>query len=207
METTLGFPSILPRILLICGIAAAILYALADVLGIFLKPGYNFISQTTSLLTAPGAESRQYMLVFTIAADLVLVAFAIGVWMTGSGNGAQRVMAVFIAVNAVSALIGLAFFPMHPDEATTSPANRLNLIFMATSMFCFVLAIIFGIPANANWLRWVSLGIILFFIVATVVGLILPRPHGPTIGLQERIMTYIYLSWLVMQALVLLRDT
>lgn len=207
METTLGFPNALPRILLMCGIAAALLYALADLLGILLKPGYNFISETAGLLTAPGSPSRPYVLAINLAADFVLVAFAIGLWMTGNSNWAQRVMAVFIAVNALTALIALPFFPMHPDEAATSQANRLNVIFMATSMFCFVLAIIFGIPANHNWLRWVSLGIILFFIIATVIGLIIPRLHGPTTGVQERSMMYLYLAWLVMQSLVLLKNT
>jgi hypothetical protein len=207
METSLGFPNALPRILLMCGIAAAVLYALADLLGIFLKPGYNFISETAGLLTAPASPSRPYVLAINVVADLILLAFVIGLWMTGGGNWAQRVMAVFIAVNALTALVALVFFPMHPDEAVTSQANRLNVIFMAASMFCFVLAIIFGIPANHNWLRWVSLGIILFFIIATVIGLIIPRLHGPTIGIQERTMMYFYLAWLVMQSLVLLKGT
>lgn len=194
------------KFLLTCGIFAAFLYEIADFLGIFLLHGYNFISETAGLTTAPGAFSRPYVLAVNILADLVLIGFAFGVWLTGAGNWAQRVMAVFIAANALFALVALAFYPMHPEEAASSPANRLNVILMASSMLCFVLAIIFGIPANHNWLRYVSLGIILFFLVATVIGLIIPRTHGPTTGIQERTMIFFYLAWLIMQSLVLLSD-
>lgn len=192
------------KILLACGIFAAFLYEIADFLGIFLTTGYNFVSDTAGLTTATGAFSRPYVLAVSILADLVLIGFAAGVWLTGEGNWPQRVMAAFIAANAIFALLGLAFFPMHPDQAVTSRANQLNTVVMAMSMFCFVLAIIFGIPANHNWLRYVSLGIILFFVAATIIGLILPRPHGPTTGIQERTMVVFYLAWLIMQALVLI---
>lgn len=205
MEPSLGFPHGVLRILLSCGIAASLLYVIADILGILTKPGYNFFSDTAGLLSAPGAVSRPYVVTFDILADLVLIAFAVGVWVNAGDNWAQRMMAVFIAANALFALVGLAFFPMHPDEAVSSQANKLNVIFMATSMFCFVLAIVFGIPANHNWLRWVSFGIVLFFLIATVIGLIIPRPQGQSIGLQERTMMYFYLSWLIMQSMVLLK--
>jgi len=204
METSFGLSNGLIRNLLTCGIIAAFLYETADFLGIFLLTGYNFISDTAGLTTAPGAFSRPFVLAVSILADLVLIGFAVGVWLTGAGNWAQRVMAVFITANALFALAGLAFFPMHPEEAVTSQANRLNTVVMAMSMFSFVLAIIFGIPANHNWLRYVSLAIILFFLVATVIGLVLPRPHGPTTGIQERTMIIFYLAWLIMQSLVLL---
>lgn len=207
METSIGVSNGLLKILLSCGIVAAFLYVIADILGIFIKPGYNFFSETAGLLSAPGTVSRPYVVTFDILADLVLIAFAAGVWITAGGNWAQRVMALFMAANALFALVGVAFFPMHPDEATSSQANKLNVIFMASSMFGFVLAILFGIPANHNWLRWVSLSIIEFYIVATVIGLIIPRLHGPTIGIQERTMTYTYLAWLFLQSLVLLQTT
>ena len=204
-------PNLILKVLLTCGILAALIFALADILAGLLTKGYRFDSQSASELSASGAPTRPLVIPLNLAANLLLMAFAIGVWLSAHENWAMRLMAVFIAINALFSILGFAFFPLHPAEPANSQANRLNTISMAVSMFAFVLAIVFGAVANHNWFRTFSLGIILLYVVGTVVGLRLrgsPAQDGNTVsrvGVQERTMIYSWLLWLILQAIVLLR--
>ncbi len=82
---------------------------------------------------------------------------------------------------------------------------------MALGMVLFLLAIAFGAAAFHGWFRVFSLGILLAYVVLTVVGLLIRRPSlpsgeaMPTVGIQERTMMYSYLLWVAVLSLVLLR--
>ena len=89
--------------------------------------------------------------------------------------------------------------------------NKLNVIFMFISVLFYLMAISTGIFANRNWLRYVSLGIILLYIVLFVLGTSIGKnrlsffgEHGPLVGVQERTMIYTWVIWLVLQAVVLM---
>lgn len=210
MDTSVGLPPALLKVLLSCGIIAALLGIGTDMIAGMIKPGYRFDTQSASILHAFGSPTRPYVLPFLIASQILMIAFAVGVWFAADQNWVMRVTAGLIAGNAVFAMTALLFFPMHPGEAMNTDANKLNVVFMGISVLLFFLAIGFGAAANRNWFRYFSIGIILMFFVVDILALRGVRPAlggapGPLVGIQERAMGYGDLIWLAFQAIVLLR--
>jgi hypothetical protein len=210
METSVGLPNMLLKVLLACGILASLLNGGTDILAGLLKPGYRFDSQSASILSAFGTTTRPYVLPLNITTGFLLMAFAVGVWFSVDHNWVLRVMACLLAGNAVFAMIACVFFPRHPDEAVNTYANKMNVIFMGISVILFFLAISFGAAANHNWYRYFSIGILLIFLVGGILATMGTKPalggaRGPLVGVQERTMIYGELLWLALQAVVLLR--
>jgi len=210
METSVGLSTVLHKVLLSCGIIAAVLGAVTDIVAGLMKPGYRSDTQSASILSAFGITTRPYVLPFIVTANTLMIAFAVGVWFSADHNWVMRVTAGLIAGNAVFATIAFLFFPMHPDEAMNTYANRLNVIFMGISVLLFFLAIGFGAAANHTWFRYFSIGMILIFFVVDILALRGVKPAlggapGPLVGVQERTMMYGDLLWLALQAVVLLR--
>lgn len=185
------------KYLLICGILAPIFFIGTDVIAGILYQGYNFIDQSISELSAIGAPTRSLVVPLNILYNVLLIAFVLGVWISADQNRLLRVTAVMILGNVVITLIW-AFFPMQLGETV----SILNVILGAVSMIFFLLAIGFGAAAYRNWFRFYSVGILVIFLVLTIFGLMAATHH---IGVQERIMTYSYVLWLVVLSIVLLR--
>lgn len=212
MESSLNMSNQLRTIFLFFGILSAIIYAASDIIFGLIKPGYRFDSQSASALSAFGTPTRLGVVIVNLIASLFLIAFAAGVWMSAGQYGVLlRVMALLIVGNAIFSIIAITFFPVHLDEPMNSPANKLNVILMFTSVVLFIGAICTGIFAYRNWFRFVSLAIILIFVLLTIVGIIVSRnkfvvfgEHGPSVGIQERTMIYSWLLWIALQAIVLL---
>ena len=208
METSAGLPQLLQKVLLSCGILSALVFAGTDIVAGLMRAGYRFDSQSASLLSAFGSPTRRFVLPLNIAADLFLIAFAVGAWLSADNPWMMRVTAGLLAGNALFSLSAVAFFPMHPDEPIKSSANSMNVILMAISVVLFVLAICFGAAANRNWFRYFSIGIIVIFAGGILAALaIKPAAGGQSgsmVGAQERTMMYLELLWLALQAGVLL---
>lgn len=210
METSVGLPAMLHKSLLICGIIAALLFGGTDIIAGLLKPGYRFDTQSASILSAFGTSTRPYVLPLIITSNILMIAFSVGVWFSADKNWVLRVTASLLAGNAIFAMIAFLFFPMHPDEAVNTNANKMNVIFMGISVLLFFLAIIFGAAANHNWFRYFSIGIILVFFVVDILATWGRKPTlggapGPLVGVQERTMMYGELLWMALQAVVLLQ--
>ena len=210
METTIGLPNLLQRILLACGILAALLYAGTDILAGLLKTGYRFDTQSAGVLSAIGSSTRPLVLPLNITAGALMIAFAVGAWFSAGQNWAVRVMACLLAGNALLSMVAVAFFPWRLEEAANSPANTMNVVLMAPAVVLFVLALGFGAAGNQNWFRWFSIGILLLFLVGFILGMLAAklapgRNPGSLVGVQERSMIYTEMLWMALQAILLLR--
>ena len=210
METSLGAPGTLIKVLLTCGILAALIYCGTDILAGLLTPGYRFDSQSASVLSGSGIRTRSFMLPLDFLAGILMIAFAAGVWSSAGQNWVLRVMAGLLAGNAILTMVALSFFPMHPAEPSTTPANTMNVIIMAVGLFSYLFAISFGAAANQNWFRYFSIGTLLLFVLGAIFSLVINKmipggQPGPTTGIQERTMFYAMNLWLALQAIVLLR--
>jgi hypothetical protein len=208
METTFGLPNLLQKIFLTCGILAAVLYAGTDVLAGLRMSGYRFDTQSAGVLSALGSPTRPRVVPLNIAASLLMLAFAAGVWLAVGSNWALRIMACLLAGNALLSILALAFFPWRLGETASSPANKLDVLFMAPAVILFVLALGFGAVGNQGWFRWFSIGILVLFLVGFSLGMLGGKlaPGGkPLVGVQERTMIYSEMLWMALQAVLLLR--
>jgi hypothetical protein len=198
------------KILLTCGIIAALLYAGTDIIAGQLKPGYHFDSQSAGVLGAFGTSTRPYVLPLIILSEILIIAFGVGMWVSADHNWLLRVTACLLVGNALLTIVAIAFFPIHLDQALNINPNKMNTILMMIGLMLFMLAIGFGAAANPNWFRYFSIAVLLIFAGAYFMAtrgtapIIFGEP-GPMVGIQERSMMYVQLLWLALQAVVLLR--
>jgi hypothetical protein len=77
--------------LLGCGIVAPAWWVAMDVVGSLRYPGYSYVDQTISELSAEGAPTRIFMTVFSgIPYTILLIAFGVGIWRVAGESRAGR---------------------------------------------------------------------------------------------------------------------
>src|SRR5579864_4982563 len=113
------------KTLLTCGVAASVLYIVADVLGAMRFPGYSYTAQTISELSAIDAPSRSLMIPLYILYDMLLFAFAVGVWQIAIRSRALQITALMLMGIAVVGVAWGPFFPMHLRGALAAGGKTL----------------------------------------------------------------------------------
>jgi hypothetical protein len=197
------------EVLLICGFLAPLLFIGTDLLAGTLWKGYGFTSQSISELSAIGSPIRSLVVPLNLLYEVLLIAFGLGIWGLARQKRPLRIMAVLLVGMAIIDLVA-TFFPMHPGEALSTFPNTMNVILKGTGVLFFLLAIGFGAAAFRNWFRLYSIGTLLTFIVLTILGIwVLPQITAGApisrVGIQERVMGYGCLAWVLLLAMTLLR--
>jgi hypothetical protein len=191
------------KVLLFCGILAALLYLAADLLaGKFLK-GYSFSAHSMSDLSASGAPTRSLVMGLTLAASALMVAFGIGVWRAAGPEILPRIVAVLILGNAAAGLVAMLFFP---NQLGVRPIfGSPGVLLMFASVLSFVLAMAFGAAAFHGWMRLVSIAIPVSYVLLAVLRFATAASSKAgsevLIGTQERTMAYSFLVWVVLLAI------
>jgi len=201
------------KVLLVCGILSSLLYVATLVFAPLLWKGYSSTSQTVSELFAIGAPSRPLVVPLFLAYGGLVIAFGSGVW--GSA-GRKRALCVVGGLLVAYGVVGLAgpFSPIHLREALAAGEGTLTdtvhgIITMVLVLF-MLLAIGFGAAAFGRWFRLYSIATILMLVVGGILaGLDQPRLAAnlptPWMGVTERINIGVFLLWVVVLAIALLR--
>ena len=140
---------------------------------------------------------RSIVIPLVIASDVCVIAVGVGVWELAGQNIAMHVTGGLLAANGLLGSVAALF----PTRLGVTPSrSSLTVILGAAAVICLVLAIAFGAAALQGWFRFLSIAILLIFAVLTVVGFMQTTPH---VGLQERVLSYVFLLWVVMLAIAL----
>jgi hypothetical protein len=198
--------------LLACGIAASLLYG-ALIWGIRYN-GYSPISQTVSELSAWGVPTRPIWMVLGTLYDALMIAFALGVWASAGGKRSLRIVGGLMIAYGLLGLLW-PFASMHQRAVLAAGGETLadtaHLVLAMVTVALMFAAMVFGAAAFGLWFRLYSIAtivILLAFGVLTTsdaarVAANLPTPWA---GLWERINIMAFLLWVVVLAIVLLRD-
>lgn len=191
----------LKNVLLVCGILSSLLYAAGDIIAGTLWHGYSFTSQAFSDLPAIYSPVRQLILPFIMLRGVILLAFAVGIWISADKNRALKVTALMLIGDNVVGLITPIFFP--PPSAMHAPLTGVEVIFI-------LLAIGSGAVAFKKWFRFYSVGTIIILIATGVwtfmqVSQYAAKGSLPWLGVIERVLIYFYLLWVAVLAVILLR--
>jgi hypothetical protein len=199
------------RVLLLCGLLSSLLYAVVDIVGILSYPGYDVSAQAISEMSAVGAPTRGLLAPFYAAFSLLFVAFAAGVWLAGRERRLLRWAASFLlGVTLVGA--GLSFFPMTMRGLDRTPSDATHLLFAAATMILLAGAMVSGAGAFGRRFRLysaASVAFMLLFFVITMLDVPNVAANRPTpfMGLNERLCMAVWLAWMAVFSLRLLRDT
>ena len=195
------------QVLLACGIAASLLYVAMNVIAPMQYEGYSVTSQTISELSAIGAPTRPLWLALGTAYIVLVIAFGLGVWRAAGRSRPLRIAGVLLISSAV---IGLAGPPMHQRGEGFTLTDTLHIVFTAVSILLFWSIIGFGAAGFGRGFRIYSIATIVVHVVfGTLAGIQGPRIAAnlptPWVGVAQRINTGVYMLWLIVFAVALLR--
>jgi hypothetical protein len=201
------------KVLLVCGILSSLLYAATLVLAPMLWEGYSSASQPVSELFAIGAPSRPLVVPLLLTYDVLAIAFGLGVWGSAGEKRSLRVVGGLLVAYGVVGLAG-PFAPIHLREALAAGGatltDTMHAIITMALVLLMLLAIGFGAAAFGKRFRLYSIATILMLVVGGVLtGLDQPRMEAnlptPWMGVWERINIGVFLLWVVVLAIALLR--
>lgn len=198
--------------LLSCGIAASVLYGM--IIWVIQYEGYSAISQTVSELSAWGVSTRPLWIVLGSLYDALMIAFAVGVWVSAGEKRSLRIAGGLLFVHG---LLGLAwpFASMHQREVLAAGGGTLadtgHLVLSGMTVALMFAAMGFGAAAFGWRFRIYSVATIVILLVfggltsldGVRLAANLPTPWA---GLCERISIIGFLVWVVVLAVVLWRD-
>jgi hypothetical protein len=201
------------KVLLLCGILSSLLYVAMLVVISMRWEGYSSASQTVSELSAIGAPTRALWVVPAAFYTVLVTAFGWGVWKSA---GRIRVLHIVGASIAAYGALGLIwpFAPMHLRETLAAGGGTLSdtmhIVLASVTVVLMLLAIAFGASAFGRGFRLYSIASLLIlaacgaltFIDAPGIAANLPTPW---IGVWERINIGVFLLWVIVLAVVLLR--
>src|SRR3954470_9264067 len=195
--------------LLVCGILAAFVYILTDVLGALRYPGYNFTTQGISELMAVGAPTQDLVNSMFAAYGVLAGAFAVGVLRESPGQRALRVTGLLLLGYAIAGTLG-RYFPMYARGAANLSDSVPHVIL--TGVLVASMLATLGFAARAFGRRFMvyslaTLGAIIALGIASGVYGARIAAHQPTpgFGIVERVLIYAYLAWAAVLAVQLVR--
>jgi hypothetical protein len=185
----------------------SLLYPVADIIAGNLYKGYSFNEQTVSELFAIGAPTSQLVVILFTISSMLLIAFALGIWLISGNRGILRALSIMVFANAVNSLVLWNFFSMHMRGIQPSFTDTMHGI-LAINPFVLV-SLILGAIYFRNWFRYYSIGTIILLILMVVFAvpkalLVYENRPTPGLGIMERASQYGHQSWHAILAIVLL---
>jgi hypothetical protein len=170
---------------------------------------YSSFSQTVSELSAIGAPTRSLWVLLAIPYTLLVAAFGYGVWKWAGRNRRLRVVGGLIfAYGALG--IAWPFAPMHLRGTELTLTDTMHIVLAIVTVLLMLVAIGFGAAALGKRFRLYSIAsIVIVGLFGALTGLDSPRIAAnlptPWVGGWERINIGVFLLWVVVLAIALLR--
>jgi len=195
------------KALLVCGVLSSVLYLTAiDVLAPTVYPGYHaYTSQMVSELMALGAPTRPLLVLPLLLYNLLVVAFAAGVWASAEGRRARLLTAVALVGYGACSTVGLFLAPMDLRSAGISNQTLLHIWDTALQGLFIALVLVFGVFVHTGRFRRYSLATLAICVVfGALASLEAAQASMRWIGLTERVNIYAWMLWLAALGLSLL---
>jgi hypothetical protein len=202
--------------LLACGIVSSVLYIATDIIGTLRYPGYSWLDQEFSELTAQGSPVRTFMVASNgIPYTVLMLALAAGLWlMPVTKQRHARLAAAGLAGYAIVGFAGGVLTPMATREAMAAGEDTLRNTLHAPVTFVMSLSLMVGMGFAAT-LREKPFRYYTYSTIATLIafGILtsLQVPEmgqdqpTPLMGLEERVNIYATMLWLAVLPIALLR--
>jgi hypothetical protein len=200
------------KALLICGIFSSLLYVAMNIAGDILYPGYNSADQTVSELSAIGAPTRPLWIVLMLGYTVLVLCFGWGIWKSGATSLPLRISGMLMIIYVI---IGAFWPPMHQREVLAAGGatmtDTLHIVFTLVTVPLMLMVIGFAAAAFGIWFRLYSiLTIIVQLVFGALTAMAAPAMQAdlptPLMGVWERISIGAYMLWVVVLAIILLRQ-
>ncbi len=203
------------RAALFCGIFASLLYVVINIIVAIQWKNYDAAAQTVSELSAIDAPTRMLWTVLSTPYTYLMIAFGWGVRVTAKENRRLRIAGGFLLAYAVLGMLW-PLAPMHMRHILAAGgstfSDTLHLGLGAATEIIYLFALGFAASALGKAFRIYSIITVLALLVFGVLTFI-QAPHvalnesTPFIGICERINIAVFLLWVIILALVLLKPS
>jgi hypothetical protein len=199
------------RVLLLCGMMAAVLYVVMDAAAALLYDGYSYRDQTISELSAIGAPTRTFWLPLGLLYSSLVVAFGLGLWNTASDRSLRIVAALVFTVGAMG-FVAWPFAPMHQREVLAAGGGTLSdtmhLVLGGVSSVLFIVMLALGATLGSKRFRIysvVTLVTVLAFgaYMGTQTANVGENEPTPWLGIAERVAIFAPMIWMGVLGLTL----
>jgi hypothetical protein len=196
-------------LLLLCGLASALVYVSTDLAAAAAYPGYSLTDQAVSELFAIGAPTSIFVVPLFSLSSALLLLFARGIVLSEPGSRNRRLLGAMFSASAIVSLLLWNFFPMHLRGAERTFTDTMHLL-LATNPFVWATLLV-SIVTFKNRLRWISIAAFLLVILPAVFSFRYAASLDaglatPGLGLAERAAQYSYELWQFALALTLVRN-
>lgn len=198
------------KVLLLCGILSSLLYVATDLLASWWYEGYSIIDQNYSELLATGAPTRPLMLLVSIAYNMLVAAFAVGVWTSASPKRTAHITGALMVGYAALSMVTPLFFQMDMRGAEITPRGSLHGPMTAVMSLFILLSMGFGAFLLGRRFRFYSFAtIVILIIFGVLTGFQIPQLAAglptPWMGFTERINIYATMLWFAVLSIALLQ--
>ena len=200
----------LRKSLLVCGMLASLVYVGTDVLAAIRYPEYHsFTSRAISELMASGAPTERLVDPIFLLYGVLMLAFAVGVWMSSSRKRVHVTAGLLFAYAAIG-FLGPSFFEMNVRGTGESTRDVLHIALTGVLVLFILAAVAVGASIREPWFRLYSFATLLVMVVFGVLTSFTMRGVGtgdptPWVGIMERVNIGAFLLWVVVLAVSLLR--
>jgi hypothetical protein len=189
---------------------AAVLYVAMTLFVGMLWDGYSAADQTISELSAIDAPTRHVWMVLGIIYSALMMAFGWAVWKFAP----HRAMRIAGALLLMQAMFGVFWPPMHQRAVLAAGAatmtDTLHIVWTVVTSLFFMAALGFGAAALGTRFRvYTMVTMAIMFAcgawTGTYAAAIQANMPTPWVGVWERINTNVFMLWVVVLAVMLLR--
>lgn len=195
--------------LLVGGILSSVLYAALTALVPLGWEGYDSLAQVVSELSAVGAPTRRLWLLLCVPYTVVLTGFGWAVWTAGEGTRPLRVTGALITAYGLLGVVW-PFAPMHMRGAPFGLTDALHIALGGITVTLSLAMFAVGAFALGRGFRAYSIGsFVVYAVFGALTGIESPKLARnlptPWLGLWERVCLAVFLVWVVVLAISLLR--
>lgn len=199
------------KALIACGIIAPCVYLSGDIAASIRYDGYVWTDQAVSELFAHEAPTRDLILVVFSVYNLLLLAFAGGIWSAANDRRALKWIAGFVCASALLG-IGTDFLaPMHARGVDQGASGAWHAALTGVQVLLILAMLVAGTRVLGSGFRrftWATLAVLL--VAGPLSSLLAGDPataeETPWFGVAERSLIYTYLLWSAVLAVQLLRE-
>jgi hypothetical protein len=193
------------KLLMLCGVAAAIIYVGTVFLGGWLRPGYSHISMAISELVADGAPNRALLSSSFLVYNALLSIFGLGLFLKANSHSRGRISGMIGSLTLL--LVGLAgilmelAFPQEPGGTATTFTGIMHFVMAGVAALGTMVAILMlafwfkNIPALKGYVGYSLISVAVIFISGGL-GAAAMANHSPLFGLIERITIFTFTLWI-----------
>ena len=198
------------KLLLVCGILAALIYIGSDIAAALSWEGYRYTDQSVSELRAIGSPTRSFLMPILSIYAMLEISFGFGVWKVANKKRSLLITSILLIALGILDSMG-SIFSLNINEAAGSVTNNIHMAVTIITVLFIFLIIGFGATAYKKWFLFYSIGTILTLIVSGFVSFLniqkfAAQQQGSWLGIVERINIYGYMLWVMVFAIVLLRS-